>query len=436
MPSGEPVDRSHIPHVCGVYLMRDAAGSILYIGKAKDLAKRVASYFNPNKPDIKNSLLTPLIRAIDYIPCASERESLLLERRLIHKHQPFFNVMWKDGKSYPYLKITMSEDFPRILLTRRKVDDGSLYFGPYPIVSPVRGLLKYLWRQRYFPLRPCRWDFSVKKPLAPKKISGCLYYHTGECPAPCAGKISRAKYREIAEAAALFFGGKYGDLTRRFENEMRDASERLEYERAGQLRDNIRALSSMGERVRVRALTAADVEAPIAAAQSVTDLKEALGLAVPPAHIECFDISHFQGFQTVASMVCFQNGEANRTHYRRFKIRTVEGIDDFKAMKEVVGRRYRRLTRSGERLPDLVLVDGGKGQLNAAAEALAEAGARIPLASLAKRVEELFVPGRSESLILEDGRPALRLVVRLRDEAHRFGITYHRLLRGKKLLEG
>ena len=157
----------------------------------------MASYFNLNKPDLKNSLLAPLIRQIDYIPCASERESLLLERRLIQLNQPFFNVMWKDGKTYPYLKITMNEDFPRLLLTRRKLGDGALYFGPYPKVSPIRGLLNYLWRHGFFPLRPCRWEFSADKPLDPKKITSCLYYHTRECPAPCASKISPEAYREM-----------------------------------------------------------------------------------------------------------------------------------------------------------------------------------------------------------------------------------------------
>ncbi|MEK7678812.1 MAG: GIY-YIG nuclease family protein, partial [Deltaproteobacteria bacterium] len=217
-------DRSHIPHACGVYLMRDAAAAILYIGKAKDLSKRVSQYFNPRKPDIKNTLLAPLVRAIDYIPCASERESLLLERRLIGSHRPFFNVLWKDDKSYPYLKITMEEDFPRMLLTRRRRKDGGAYFGPYPKVAPIKSLLNYLWKRKFFPLRPCRWDFSAEKPPDPRKISSCLYFHTRECPAPCAGRISREDYRAVARDAALFFSGRHADLLRRFTREMRAAS--------------------------------------------------------------------------------------------------------------------------------------------------------------------------------------------------------------------
>ncbi len=432
----KPLDRRHLPHKTGVYIMRDAGGDILYIGKAIDLAKRVAQYFNPNKEDVKNQSLAPLIRRIDYILCESEREALLLERRLINENQPFFNVMWKDGKTYPYLKLSLGEDFPRLFTTRRKIRDGGLYFGPFPKVGPVRGLLRYLWRRRMFPLRPCAFDFSQEKPLDPRKIKACLYYHTRECPAPCAGKITKADYRAIAERAGLFFRGRYKDLKSEFERDMKAASAALDYEKAALLRDNMLALGLMGERVRVRAVEADDVGGHLAATRSVTDLQKALGLAAPPVHVECFDISHFQGHQTVASMTCFIGGRPHRDHYRRFKIRDVAGIDDFKSMHEAVYRRYRRLQAEKARLPDLVLIDGGKGQLGAAAQALGELKIKIPLASLAKRIEEVFLPGRPESIVLPIGSPALTLLQRLRDEAHRFGVTYHRLLRAKNLFEG
>src|SRR5258708_10563505 len=180
------VSREHLPHICGVYIMRDAAMEVLYIGKATDLAHRVAQYFNPSRRDQKHAVLVPLIRKIDYIPCESEREALLWERSLIKKYKPFFNVMWKDDKAYPYVKITMQEDFPRFMMVRQKKRDGALYFGPYPKVSLVKGLLRYLWRHKLFPIRPCHWDFSVKKPLAQKKIHSCLYYHTRQYPAPFA----------------------------------------------------------------------------------------------------------------------------------------------------------------------------------------------------------------------------------------------------------
>lgn len=437
-PPGAPAspDRRHVPHEIGVYIMKDAAGEIIYIGKAVDLAKRVAQYFNPNKADPKTQALAPLVRAIDYVLCASEREALLLERRLINENQPFFNTVWKDDKSYPYVKLSLGEDYPRLYTTRRKVRDGGLYFGPYPKLSPVKGLLRYLWRQKMFPLRPCRWDFSETKPLDPRKIKSCLYYHTKECPAPCAGRVTKEDYRAIAERAALFFKGRYKDLREELEREMREASAALEYEKAAHLRDNARALGLMGERVRVRKVEADDVGGHVAATQAVTALQKALDLPAPPVHVECFDISHFQGHQTVASMTCFLGGRPHRDHYRKFKIREVSGIDDFKSMREAVFRRYRRLRDEKASLPDLVLIDGGKGQLGAAQEALADLKLKIPLASLAKRIEEVFLPGRAESVVLPVGDPALSLLQRLRDEAHRFGVTYHRLLRGKELFEG
>ena len=415
--------------------MKDAGGDTLYIGKAIDLAKRVSHYFNPNHPDPKTSVLVPLIRRIDYILCASEREALILERKLIHQAQPFFNSMWKDNKTYPYLKITMGEDYPRLVMTRRKVRDGGVYFGPYPKVAPVKTLMRYLWNRRFFPLRPCRWDFSIKKPLDKRRINACLYYHTKECPAPCAGKVSPEEYRRLADQAVLFFKGDYAQLREAFSVEMKRASASLEYERAAQFRDNAEALALMGERVRVRAIRAEDVQGAVSESRAVTDLQKALSLSSPPVHIECFDISHFQGRQTVASMVCFRGGRPHKDHYRRFKIRETAGIDDFKSMEEVVRRRYARLSKAGEPLPDLVLIDGGKGQLGAARKALEGLKVKIPLASLAKRIEEVFVPGGRESLILERDRPALRLLQRLRDEAHRFAVRYHRALRSKALYE-
>ncbi len=415
--------------------MRDAGGELLYIGKALDLAKRVAHYFNPNKLDPKLQALMPLVRRLDYILCESEREALLLEQRLIKEHQPFFNAVWKDDKTYPWLKLSLGEDFPRLYTTRRKVNDGGAYYGPFPKVTPVRALLKYLWRRRLFPLRPCRWEFSEAKPLDERKIKACLYYHTKECPAPCAGKVTKTDYRAIAERADLFFKGRYKDLKDELEADMKAASAEMAYEKAAQLRDNIEAVSQIGQRIRVRAVKADDVGRHTAGTSAVTALQKALGLAAPPVHVECFDISHFQGHQTVASMVCFMGGRPHRDHYRRFKIRDVAGIDDFKSMHEVVYRRYKRLMAEKSALPDLVLIDGGKGQLGAAAQALKDLKLKLPLASLAKRIEEVFLPGRPESLLLTLDDPALRLLQQLRDEAHRFGVTYHRLLRGKVLFE-
>jgi excinuclease ABC subunit C len=438
--------------------MRDAAMRVLYVGKAVDLAKRVAQYFNPRKADLKNQVLAPLVRKIDYIACASEREALVWERRLIRRHQPFFNVMWKDDKSYPWVKVSLEEDFPRVSVVRRRRRDGGAYFGPYPHVSAVRALLKTLWRRKIFPLRPCDYAFSRERPLADKKIRSCLYYHTRECPAPCAGRIAPAAYRRIAEDAVLFFEGRYAELKTRLGTEMRRASKALEYEAAARARDNIAALEHMGERVHYEEVRPGKVAERLDASQAVSDLQEALGLPKPPHHVECFDISHLFGREVVGSMVCFEAGEPRKSHYRRFRIQgipvseaagaagtprdpaaraerrtTAARNDDFAAMAEVVARRCRALRKAGEAPPDLFLIDGGKGQLGAAQSALQETGTRTGLAALAKREEEVFLPGRPEPLVLERRRPALRLLQRIRDEAHRFAVTYHRLLRKKEL---
>ncbi|MDE2291153.1 MAG: excinuclease ABC subunit UvrC [Elusimicrobia bacterium] len=427
--------RRHLPHATGVYIMRDGAGTVLYVGKAVDLARRVAQYFAERPKDAKTSVLAPLVRRIDYIACASEREALVWERRLIGRHQPFFNAMWKDDKDYPYVRLSLEEDYPRLTVVRRRRRDGARYFGPYPMVSPVRSLLRSLWKRRLLPLRPCDYSFSRAKPLAPQKIKSCLYYHTGECPAPCAGRISYDGYRRIAEDAALFFEGRYARLKRSLTRSMKAASQRLDFEAAARLRDNLQGIEHMGERVRYAEVRPGKVAERLDASSGVTDLQQALALPRPPHHVECFDISHLFGKQTVASMVCFVGGEPNKAHYRRFRVRSVSGIDDFASMEEVVARRARALKEAGEPAPDLFLIDGGKGQLAAAERALAGVPLKAPLASLAKREEELFTPGKPEPVRLDPARPARRLVQRVRDEAHRFAITYHRLLRGKALLK-
>ncbi|MBI4387376.1 MAG: excinuclease ABC subunit UvrC [Elusimicrobia bacterium] len=424
----------HLPHACGVYLMRDSSGQIIYVGKANDLAKRVSQYFDPSRSDPKTALLVPLIRLIDYVPCASEREALLLERRLIRRHQPSFNSMWKDDKSYPYVRLSLHEDFPRLSLTRSKRRDGAAYFGPYPKAATVKSLLRHLWERRIFPLRPCRWNFSIKAPLPRRKIQSCLYYHTRQCPAPCAGRIAAADYRRIAENAALFFKGEFAALSKEWSAEMKAAAGRLDFERAARLRDGLSALGHMRERVRTRAVGAKDLAERLLSSRGVTELQRALSLPRPPHHVEAFDVSHFSGKQTVASMVCFQGGEPYKDHYRRFRIRTVPGIDDFHAMEEVVSRRYRRLRGAQEALPDLILIDGGKGQLAAAQRALQGLKLELPMAALAKRLEEIFLPQRPDALRLDLASPALQLLQRLRDEAHRFAVTYHKLLRHKRLM--
>ncbi|MBR4355050.1 MAG: GIY-YIG nuclease family protein, partial [Elusimicrobiaceae bacterium] len=224
-----------LPKQPGVYIMRDKSGVIIYIGKAKNLADRVKQYFqesNLYSRGWKLPSLLPLIAKIDYIACDSERDALVLEEKLIKSYQPFFNSLGKDGKSYPYLKITMSEDFPRLVLTRRVVKGKDLYFGPYPKSHIVRSLMRFLWKSKYAPLRPCKWNFSRTKPLASVKINTCIYYHTGQCPAPCAGKISYADYRVLALRMADFLGGNFGEITEQLTTLMYEYSHKMEYERA------------------------------------------------------------------------------------------------------------------------------------------------------------------------------------------------------------
>ena len=426
-----------IPHSPGVYLMRDQLGHIIYIGKAKDLSKRMSSYFMDRADrDMKVATMVGMIRHFDYIPTASEREALVMEQGLIRKLRPHFNITWRDDKSFPWIKLTLNEEYPRLFLTRKKVNDGAKYFGPYPNVRQVSKLLRYLWRSRLFPLRPCRYDFSTGKPLDPRKAQGCLYYHTKECPAPCAQRIAVDDYRRFGEEAALFFEGRYQKLLDRWKEEMREAAAQKQYERAAELRDHIATLEQMGERVTFRQVELEEVNQRVGRSRAITDLQKALMLKRPPLRIECFDISHTQGVETVASMVVFERGEPKKSDYRKFIIRTVQGIDDFASMAEVVGRRYRRLIKERKRLPDLILIDGGKGQLSAAREALIkEVGKTLPpLASLAKRDEELFLPDRGDPVVLDKDTPALHLVQAVRDEAHRFAITFHRLRRGKRML--
>jgi len=424
-----------VPHGPGVYLMRNSAGSILYIGKAIDLRKRVANYFSADVEPKTRALMAD-VEHIDTIAAAGEREALVMEQRLIHRHQPLYNVMWKDGKSYPWVKLS-KEDFPRLSLTREKKRDGAEYFGPYPNTTSVRSLLRSLWMRGMTRLRPCDYEFSTTKPLDRKVINACLYFHTRQCPAPCAGRISKEDYGRLAEEARLYFRGKNADLRKAWEKDMKAAAAALDFERAAKTRDALAALDHVNDRVTFRVLREEDVQGRILESRAVQELQRELGLARPPSRIEAFDISHIQGFETVASMVSFQGGKPAKSGYRKFKIRTVAGVDDFAAMGEVVFRRYRRVRDEKLPLPDLILVDGGPGQLAAAMKALERVGGRRPpAAALAKREEEVYLPGRGEPLRLAKDSPALQLLQRVRDESHRFAVGFHRARRAKRLLSG
>lgn len=424
--------RDRLPTAPGVYLMRDVAGRIIYIGKANNLRQRVASYFRPD-PSFKTVGISAALRHIDYVLCASEREALIVERQLINRYKPYYNAMWKDDKSYPYLKLTLGEDFPRIMLTRRKVDDGGQYFGPFPQVRTIKKLL--FWLQKLFKLRPCKLVFDADHlpPLA--KVKSCLYFHTCRCAGPCRGAVTRDAYRRPLRFIRLFLQRDYARLVTGWEREMREASRGMQYEYAAELRDRIAAVRQMEQPVTMREVKNEDLAASLDVSQRLERMREELSLPRLPVIIEGFDISLLAGTAAVGSMVCFHNGKPDPSRYRRFKIRTVAGTDDFAMLAEVITRRYARLKREKKPLPDLVLVDGGKGQLAAACAALGRLKMDLPIVSLAKREEEVFRPGASEPLLLPRNSPVLQTLQAVRDEAHRFAVAYHHVLRKKTMVK-
>ncbi|MGC4190866.1 MAG: excinuclease ABC subunit UvrC [Thermomicrobiales bacterium] len=536
----------------GVYLMKDAEGAVIYVGKAIALRNRVRSYFQSQRhKDPKTRELVAHIVDFEVIRTDTATEALILENELIKKYWPKYNVMLKDSKTYPYIRIT-NEEWPRVVSTRQIVKDGSRYFGPYTSAGAAYKTINLL--NRLFPYRKCD-----------KKITGhdelCLYYHMHQCSAPCISAVDRDTYMRSIESAALFLSGRGEEIVEDLQAEMEQAAEAWNFERAGELRDRLQAVTHVLERQKI--VSSQDTNADIiAVAQSaggdagvqvgflrngkiigseffpmqtaisdtpveiissfitqfydeaavvppqlivqhalpktdeevilpwlqqrrdglkvtlhvpqrgdkrglvemvaksaaenleqsrlkflsdemkmtaaMTELADALDLPRLPRRIECYDNSNFQGTNPVASMVVFEDGKPAKKEYRRFNIKTVVGANDFASMKEIVGRRFRRAAEMDEEeqgnwttLPDLVIIDGGKGQLGAALEALEETGMSVPICGLAKENEEIFLPGRSDSIMLPRDSQALFLVQRVRDEAHRFAITFHRAKRSK-----
>lgn len=454
---------SHLPHTPGVYLMRDAQGRILYIGKAKDLCKRVASYFQNRPLPAKIAALKQCVQWIDYIPTQSERASLLLEQKLIRKFQPFFNTLWRDDKSYPILKLTLNEDVPRLFLTRKQEKDGAVTFGPFPNVQVIRRLLHTLRRKKLFTLRPCSFPFraedlqapgglSKSQPLLWKKVESCIYLHTGACPAPCTGKISLPDYRKIAKRLQTFLQGNVQPLRKLLEQEMKKSAKAMHYEKAADLRNQISALEQFSEKITFREVDEEQVAGQIAESRALTELQEKLNLPRPPLRMEAIDISNIQATEPVGVVVVFERGKPLKSEYRKFKIKTVpiqKGMavpNDFAMIEEVVERRIRRILREGKKLPDLLLLDGGKGQLSSALKALhrfkmqgstaQQFGGKMHIAALAKEREEIFLPEQSQPILLPKESPALQILQRIRDEAHRFALSFHRHRRSKLALQG
>ena len=544
----------NLPTGPGVYLMKNDAGEIIYVGKAINLRNRVRSYFRELKPDqAKTKALVKHIADLEYILADNELEALVLECNLIKKYRPKYNINLKDDKTYPFLKIT-KEDYPQVLVTRKVLKDGARYFGPYPSVNELRNSLEMI--RKIFPFRSCKQKvFTNDRP--------CLNAHIQMCYAPCVGRISKEEYNEMIEQVALFFEGKQDGLVKRLRQEMEQAAENLEFEQAARLRDQLQGVeqimtqqkavlggeddqdviamarglnqccvqiffvrggkivgrenyflrgtddSSRGEvlasfmkqfyltcqfiprnilleteleeqavleqwlsekresRVYLKvpkrgqakelvdlvgknaseALAKQELEETVREQRTVSvleQLQQLLGLENPPARMECYDISNTQGTESVASMVVFVDGKPKKDQYRRFKIKTVEGANDYASLKEVLTRRFRRgLAEQSEGengkfdvFPDVIMMDGGRGQVNIALEVLQELGLKIPVCGMVKdnrhRTRGLYY--NNVELLMEENSEPFLLITRMQDEAHRFAITYHRSLRGKRNL--
>jgi len=541
----------NLPAAPGVYLFRNAAGAVIYVGKARSLRPRVRSYFHDSGPfDPKKQALVSKIDALEIIVTDSEVEALLLENNLIKEHSPRYNIRLKDDKSYPSIVVT-NEPFPRIFPTRNIRRDGSRYYGPFADVKAMRMMLRTI--RGIFPIRSC--DYRLDSETIEKgKVKLCLDYHIRKCEGPCEGLVGIEDYGRMIQQAEQLLKGKTRNLQQNLEEEMLRASKALEFERAAVLRNRLNALQKYQDRQKVASgdfadrdiaamarsgadavglifrvrdgkitgkqhftFTGADLQSEadilekmiyrhyqstedippeifvqyeleacdmiaewlrsrtgfavalthpkigdkaklmrmcaanaryvlegiltqrLAAGdmlpKSVQALQRDLRLAGPPRRIECFDISHFQGAQTVGSMVCFLDGKPRKNEYRKYRIESVAGVDDFASLREVVGRRYTRLLDEGAQMPDLIVIDGGKGQLSGAASVLAELGlASQPVIGLAKRLEEVFLPGESYPMSIPKTSAGLKLLQRVRDEAHRFAVAYHRLRMTKATL--
>jgi excinuclease ABC subunit C len=485
-----------LPHRPGVYLMKDRFGTVIYIGKARDLRKRVMTYFQPSRRmgwDLKFRALTDAIHDLDVHVVRSEPEALLLESKLVKELQPKFNIDLRDDKRFLMLKVNLRDPIPRFSFTRLRTDDGSRYFGPFPNSGALRNTLALMRRQ--FNLRGCR-------PLTPgpQDYKHCLYGNLKWCTAPCIGNVTHEQYLEQVQAACDFLDGQCGELAGQLEAEMRKAAAAQEYEKAADLRDAIDALKQTTARTTRFERTPWNLPVSVMPERDNLELGKVLGLPATPVRIEGFDISNISGTLKVASVVAFRNGRPDRANYRRLRIKDVDGQDDFACIAEAVRRRYARLLReSAERetrnaesaesatrnteedaeaktaiveelremmahpyaaleqlkahepapgssalpaprsalaLPDLIVIDGGKGQLGAACEELKKLGLEgIPIIGLAKEFEEIYRPGESLPLRLSQDSNALKLLQRIRDESHRVANSYNAQLRIKKISE-
>lgn len=400
-----------LPDSPGVYLMKGSSGEVIYVGKAASLKKRVASYFRGGMVSARLAALIGNINDIEYISTGSEAQALLLEAALIKSKRPKYNIALRDDKNYPLLKLTLYEEYPRLLITRIKKNDGAMYFGPYTEAKLLRKALAFL--RQAFPLRACK--------ALPKSL--CLNFYLKQCLGPCVGGVSENKYKHILNQLIIFLEGGRPELLRQLREEMEKAAKEKRYEEACRLRDQIRSLTQFAAGHKSAGET-----------DQLTALKEALNLKKEPVIIEAFDASNMSGREAAGSMVTFKNGRPYKNGYRKFRIREVNGIDDYAMIKEIVRRRCQKLIEEKQTPPDLIIIDGGKGHLSSAKEVLEGLGlGDIPVMAIAKEFEHIFIPERQAPIKLPGNSLALYLIQRVRDEAHRFAIGYHKALRAESM---
>ena len=421
------------PSSPGVYLMKDASGVVIYIGKAKNLRSRASSYFlQAAAVESRTADWVHEIADIDFMECASEVDALLTENRLIKDIQPRHNKDLKDDKSFPYLMITTHEDFPRVEVTRTPKDRGAKLYGPFTSAGQLRGAIQVM--QRVFKFRTCALDIDEADPRW-RWFRPCLLASIGQCTAPCNLRIGKDEYRRDIRRLQLFLEGGSVRLLTQMREEMAEAARQLDFERAARLRDEIKLLENLDRRGEIETHAQPEVF-HIDPKKGLRGLKRILEMDREPRVIEGVDIAHLSGRDTVASLVQFIDGLPFKPGYRRYRIQGVEGVDDFRSIYEVISRRFRHLEEEQTSFPDLLMIDGGKGQLNAAIAAFRDQGITPPtMVSLAKKEEEIFRPGQSEPIRLSRHAFALRLLQYVRDEAHRFAQHYHHLLRRKSSLD-
>ncbi len=420
----------------GLYFMKDADDKVLYIGKAKNLRSRVSSYFQPgaNLAESRGPWIVEMTErtaTVDFLQTESEVDAILQEARLIKDIHPPYNTDLKDAKTFPYLEITTRQDFPGVYITRNPQDTRSRLFGPFTSVSDLRAVMVVL--QKIFKFRTCTLDISLKDDKR-RFFRPCILYNIRQCTAPCGDKVTKDDYRRQIRDFITFMQSKRAAVLRQLNTQMADASARLDFEAAAECRDRIRLIEnldkrgSVDENVQPEAFASDPTEA-------LTKMQALLKSDQPVRIIEGFDIAHLAGSETVGSMVQFIDGKPFKDGYRRFKIKTVSGIDDYACLKEVVTRRYKRAMAGEELWPDVVLIDGGLGQLHAAEEAFREMNTPMPrLMSIAKKEEILYLYGHDKEIRLAPNNPVRKLLQYVRDEAHRFAQHYHHILRKKKML--